>query len=256
MLPGLAPSGVDSSSQSLHIRYLLAWYVASPDTFLPRGAFRLAWASHLRLPVFAPEQRCQYRPLSTGRACSAALGHHNVHVHTCAFGPRQRRHNSIRDVWMTLLKAAHWHADSDQLVRTGDDTYHRADITAASPDGTLWALDVSVTATPGPEHTVHEHLERSANAKASRYRPGGERRLPDGHTLVPLIQSADFGWLGIEALTFLQRLLVQLSAADAPPSVEEWQPHMATVTQYQLAKLSQSMHLANWQMHTACGRLL
>ena len=193
MSPGLRASGTDQTSMSLHTRYLLAWYVASPDTFLPFSAFRLAWASHLRLPVFAPEQRCAYRPLSTGRACQQPLGTHSVHVHNCAFGPRQRRHNIVRDAWLALLKAAHWHADTEQLVRTGDNAFHRADLTAAAPDGTLWAFDVSVTATPGPEDTVHAHLERSANAKASRYRPGGERRLPEGHTLVPLIHSADYG---------------------------------------------------------------
>ena len=141
-------------------------------------------------PCFAPEQRCNCRPLSTGRACSAALGHHSVHVHTCAFGPRQRRHNTIRDAWLALLTAAHWHADIEQIVRTGEDAFHRADIAAAAPDGTLWAFDVSIKATPGPEDIVHAHLERSANAKASRYRFGGDRRLPDGHTLVALIHSA------------------------------------------------------------------
>ena len=39
-------------------------------------------------------------------ACSAALGHYGVHVHSCAFGPRQRRHNAMRDAWSSLIKAA------------------------------------------------------------------------------------------------------------------------------------------------------
>ena len=160
------------------------------------------------------------------------------------------------DAWLALLKAAHWHADIEQVVRTGEDAYHRADITAASPEGTLWALDVSITATPGPEGTVHEHLECSANAKASQCRPGGERRLPDGHTLVPLIHSADLGWFNIETMNLLQRLMSRLSVVDATPGVEDGQPLLATVTQLQLAKISQAMHLAHWQMHTACGRLL
>ena len=203
--------------------------------------------------MFAPEQRCAYRPLSTGRACQHPLGHHSVQVHNCACGPRKRRHNVVRDAWLALLKAAHWHADIEQVIRTGEDAFHRADITAAAPDGTLWAFDVSITATPGPEDTVHAHLERSANAKASRYRPGGERRLPDGHTLVPLIHSADFGWLNTEELSFLQRILSQISAADAPPDVDGWQPNQTAVTQHHLARLSHAMHLAH---HNACGRLL
>ena len=256
MVPGLQPAGKDAASLSLHVRWLLAWYVASPDTFLPFAAFRLAWASHLRLPVFASEQRCAYHALSTGRACSHPLGRHSAHVHSCAFGPRQRRHNVVRDAWLSLLRNAYWHADIEQLVRTGDDTHHRADISATAPDGTLWAFDVSITATPGPEDTVHAHLERSANAKASRYRPGRERRLPDGHTLVPLIHSADFGWLGLEALSFLQRILSAISAADAPPDIEGWQPHHSAATQHHLAKLSQALHLAHCQMHSACGHLL
>ena len=115
MMPQLTPSGQDDESQALHVRALLAWYVASPDTHLPRGPFRLAWATHLSLPVFALDQRCAYRPLATGRACSAALGHHGVHVHTCAFGHRQRRDSAVRDAWASLIKAAQWRYESNKF---------------------------------------------------------------------------------------------------------------------------------------------
>ena len=82
MVLGLAPSGVDVPSQSLHVRYLLAWCVASLDTFLPRGAFRL-----LGLPTCFS----QFLPWNSG--VSADLSHWlcllRSLVHTCAFGPSQ-----------------------------------------------------------------------------------------------------------------------------------------------------------------------
>ena len=238
MLPHLTPSGQDDESQALHVRAVLAWYTASPDTHLPRGPFRLAVATHLGLPVFEPEQRCSYRPLTTGRACSAALGQHGSHVHTCAYGPRQRRHNSIRDAWATIIRAARWRCETEQVVRTGDGAFHRADLIATAPDGTLWALDVSITATPGSSDTVHAHLERTATAKASRYTPGGARQLPDGHTLVPLIHSADYGWLSLEGLSFLQRLLTHIAASEPPLGIDAWKPHVASITSYHLATLA------------------
>ena len=76
--------------------------------------------------------------------------------------------------------------------------------TAAAPGGTLWALDLSITAMTGPETDVHAHLERSSKAKASWSTPGGARGPPDSHTLVPLIYSADHPWINLEALGFLQ----------------------------------------------------
>ena len=39
MVPGLVPTGKDAPSLSLHVRFLLAWYVASPDTFSPPRCF-------------------------------------------------------------------------------------------------------------------------------------------------------------------------------------------------------------------------
>ena len=104
--------------------------------------------------------------------------------------------------------------------------------------------------------TVHAHLERTAAAKASRYTPGGARQLPDGHTLVPLIHSADYGWLCLEALSFLQRLLSQIAATEAPIGINDWKPHATAVSSYHLATLASAAHLSHWQMHQACGRFL
>ena len=148
-----------------------------------------------------------------------------------------------------------WRCETEQVVRTGEGAFHRADLIATAPDGTLWALDVSITATPGSSDTVHAHLERTATAKAFRYTPGGARH-PDGHTLVPLIHSADYGWLSLEGLSFLQRLLTYIAASEPPLGIDAWKSHVASVTSYHLATLASTMHLAHWQMHQACGRLL
>ena len=136
MCPSLSPIGADPAQCSLHVQAAIAWWTASPDTFLPRGPFRLAWAAHLCLPAFPPSLRCHYRPLATGIRCHAALGQHSGHVHSCAHGPRQRRHSILHDAWLSLCRAARWHAETEQQVRTGDDVFHRADIMAAAPDGT------------------------------------------------------------------------------------------------------------------------
>ena len=120
LMPQLSPSGADAESHALHVRTVMAWYVASSDTHLPRGPFRLAWATHLGLPAFESEQQCNYCPLATGRPCAAPLGQHGTHVHSCAFGPRQRRINAVRDAWSSLIRAARWRCETEQVVRTGE----------------------------------------------------------------------------------------------------------------------------------------
>ena len=147
-------------------------------------------------------------------------------------------------------------SESEQVVCTGEGAFHRADLIATAPEGTLWALDVSITASPGGGDTVHAHLERSAAAEASRYMPGGARGLPDGHTMVSLIYSSELGWLSLEGLAFLQRILSQVAACEPPLGVDAWRPHVSHVTQRHLAHLAHALHLSHWQMHHACGRLL
>ena len=61
----------------------LAWFTASPQTFLPHGPFRLAFTTHLRLPVFNQGQRYQYRPLSSGLPCNQQLGPYCCNAHVC-----------------------------------------------------------------------------------------------------------------------------------------------------------------------------
>ena len=74
-------SGPDAPTlRSFQTRVAMAPYLASPYTFLSRPALRLWIASHLGLPVFAPEQRCSYVPVSSGRCCTEALG---LHSHSC-----------------------------------------------------------------------------------------------------------------------------------------------------------------------------
>ena len=156
----------------------------------------------------------------------------------------------------TLVKAARWRCETEQVVRAGAGAFHRDDLVATAPDGTLWALDVSISATPGGGDTVHAHLERAATANASRYTPGGVRGLPAGHTMVPLIYSAESGWMNLESLAFLQHILAQVVATEPPLGIDEWQPHVSFNTQQHLARLAHALYLYHWQMRYACGQLL
>ena len=252
----LSPPPGEPVLKRLQTQAGLAWFTASPHTFLPYGPFRLAFATHLRLPVFERGQRCQYRPLSSGIPCHQQLGPYCCHVHTCAYGPRMRRHDRLRNAWAELAREAGWHVGLEQLVRTHDGATHRADIVATSPEGTQWALDISITASPDLFAAPHDHLQRSADAKATRYTPGGQRTLQDGHTLVPLIHSADSPWMCQEAAGFLQRLLRSYAARQAPVEPEDWLQHCHQQAAHWHASLSQCLALLNWQMHAACGRLL
>ena len=69
MTPSFQVPGSDVRQRSLQVRAGMACFTASPATFLPLGPLRLAWATHLRLPVFQMGQRCMYRPLATVLPC-------------------------------------------------------------------------------------------------------------------------------------------------------------------------------------------
>ena len=74
------------------------------------------------------------------------LDPHGAHVHACAFGPRQRRHDAMRDVWCTLLRRAGWTVCSEQLVLTAPQASKRADLPATTPGGLAFALDLTFSA--------------------------------------------------------------------------------------------------------------
>ena len=58
---------------------------------------------------------CLFWPLSQGGICAQALDPHVAHCWTCGFGPRQRKHNNVRDEWLRLFCKAGWHATPEQL---------------------------------------------------------------------------------------------------------------------------------------------
>ena len=76
-------------------RLLMGWYEAMGSHLLTAPVLRHALATHCRLPLFPVPGRCQYVTLTSGTPCTHALDPHGSHVHTCAFGPRQRRHDMM-----------------------------------------------------------------------------------------------------------------------------------------------------------------
>ena len=234
MLPQLRPCrSMTMSPKPCMCRAVMAWYTASPDTHLPRGPnSALPLRQHLGLPpVFAPDQRCCCRPSGYGSPLLNRTGPAwKSCAHTVPMAPASADTTSVRDAWAAIIKTAHWRCDTEQVVRTGEGTCpHRADLVATAPDGTLWALDASITANSGRWQIRCVHtLERTAAAKASALYPRWRaRQLPDGHTLVPLIHSADHGWLSLEGLAFLQRILTQIAGTEPPLGISEWKPHVA-----------------------------
>ena len=116
---------------------VMAWYTASPDTHLPRGPFRLALGQ-------PPRTSCVR---AATEVCLPPIGY------------RTSLLRSFRTVWMPcpylrlwpddsdgttpyatlgqdVLKAARWRCETEQVVRTGEGTFHRADLVATAPDGT------------------------------------------------------------------------------------------------------------------------
>ena len=126
----------------------------------------------------------------------------------------------------SAIKTAQWRCELEQVVRTGEGAFHRADLVATAPDGALWAIDVSITAAWRGD-TVHAHLECAAASKASRYTPGGARH---------------------EGLAFLQQVLARIAAAEG---VDDWKPHVSQSTQQHPRTPCTSHASSHWQMHMA-----
>eukprot|EP00971_Amphidinium_carterae_P160177 3175065-Amphidinium_carterae.1 len=58
---------------------------------------------------------CRY-VTQAGTCCENMLDRHGSHVFTCAHGPSIHRHNSVRDMWLRLMRLAGWHAVPEQDV--------------------------------------------------------------------------------------------------------------------------------------------
>ena len=255
-LTGLPVSTDADISWRWQVKVMMTWYTASPGTFLHAGPFRLAMAQHLGLPIFHPGQRCRYTPLTTGKACGQQLGSHSTHACTCAQGPSIRRHNRLRDQWVTLCRRAGWHTTAEQTVRTGETDTKRADLVALTPEGLRLAADVMITAPPVASAPHGDHLHRSELAKATAYHTTPWSRLPDGCTLVPLVHDGLVPWLAPSALRFLHRLAATVARQSAPDAPSAWGAHFHAVTVSLAAPLLHTACTASWQLHAACGELL
>ena len=197
--PWLVPPGLPTTPDGeLSYRWMLkcqlSWYTAEMG-HLPRAPLRLALASQMGLPVFTPGQRCHYTPVTTGKRCHHQLGTHSEHVYACAQSPGMRRHNRLRDAWLTLARQAGWHAQTEQLVFTSADVCKRADLVALTPDGSKFACDVLVTAAPAPCERHGPHLEKMAAAKARLYNTVSWGRCHEDATFVALVHDAQHRYL-------------------------------------------------------------
>ena len=82
-------------------------------------------------------------------------------------GPRQAKHNKLRDRWASLLRSAGWHVQLEQLVNTTAGP-HRADLTTIPPAG---------LASADPKYGSPELLVRESSSVVSIFTP--RRALTD-----------------------------------------------------------------------------
>ena len=114
----------------------------------PRQAitsYRLApcvcvWADAL---PWEPETRCLLCLCMSHACCSlnCPLGPCGHHAHACGQGPRQHKHDRLRNALQHLLRDAGWHVTAEQIVTTTIGP-HRADFDAIATVGGSDALDV------------------------------------------------------------------------------------------------------------------
>ena len=143
--PWLTPPPLDAAatpkgiSPAFQHRVNLAWLTASGPYLLPAGPLRLCVAVHLHIPLLRAGARCLYRGQTHAAPCNVVLDPHGQHVHACGQGPRQHKHDRLRNVWQHLLREAAWHVTAEQIVTTAAGP-HRADLVAITPCGRLMCL--------------------------------------------------------------------------------------------------------------------
>ena len=240
----------------MQMRWATAWWTARAPCLLPAGPLILALRRHLGLPVPAADQTCGYAPLTTGRVCSSRLGEFSSHVHTCAHGPRQHRHNALAQVWRTILRETQYHTQVEQNVFLSDGTFRKADITALHASGHHLALDVMVTGNPDPGQPAAAHVSNQERGKAARYgsRPNGS--LPGGLLCIPLLHLSGDLFLGSSALLLFHKFCLSIAHASASSDPLAWGAHLACIFQRQCQALASTLCLHDFRMHLSCGRLL
>ena len=254
--PPIAPGPEDATLRSFQTRVAMAPFLASPWTFLPRPALRLWIASHLGLPVFAPEQRCSYIPLTAVQTCKAALGLHSHHAYHCAFGPRMHRHNQLCRPGAPLLWRAGWHLQIEQNIPLLDDNTKRADLAAVSPTRLTTVCDLQVTATSDYTLSAGPTLEAAAQNKARLYHTTLTGNLLGGRRFMPLIHSAGTPWMHDRTLQFLHELCRHTAMSTCPADSPTWGPHFALQRNQAASDIGYCLAFATSQMHAACGTLL
>ena len=144
----MPPSGPSTS------RAAMAWFVGIPQDFSPPRPFP-ACLGH------PPSSACLSRRAEVLLSPSGHRGSlpgpswatQSACAHLCVC-PQTATTQSRPGCVDGSLKSAQWHCDIEQLVRTTEDTYHRADISAANLTGKQFALDIAVTATPGSDADI------------------------------------------------------------------------------------------------------
>ena len=121
-------------TQTFQYCVCLAWFTAQGRHLLPTAVLRHRVATHLCLPLCGVGARCQYTGQARAGPCSAPLDPTTHHIHSCGQGPRQHKHDRLRDAWQHVLRDAGWHVAPEQIVTTTAGP-HSTDLVAISPVG-------------------------------------------------------------------------------------------------------------------------
>ena len=240
-----------SKPQATQLRWALSWWTATPATYLPQEPLKLAFRRHIGAAVFEPDQNCYYAPLRTGCLCNTPLGIFN----SCAQGPRLHRHHAVVRVWQNLLQSAGYHVQIEQELLLHDNTTHRADLIARNDLGEHIAFDVLVTGSPNLARPIDEHLHRQATQKANRYESHPSAPLPGGVRFTPLAHCSGIPFMHGRTLRLFVKAVNRVARASAPPDETAWGSRLAITSHEHAARLTQTLALADWRMHSCCGRL-
>ena len=180
------------------------------------------------------------------------LDPHGSHVHACAFGPRQRRHDAMRDAWSSLLRRAGWTVSTEQLVHTAPHASKRADLLVTTPGGLAYALDLTFSAHLADDAPVGPHLHRIHNAKAARYGVSAAQPLPHGTTLVPITYAATRPFMHSHAVHLLYRAILAAAGSLDPPAPSARGFLLASLTAEFAATLGHCFQTWAWRMAFSC----
>ena len=233
-------------------RLCLAWLTAPGPSLLPASVLRHAVATHLRLPVCGIGARCGYQGQHHHGPCNAPLDLHGHHVHACGQGPRQAKHDRLRDAWQSLLRSTGWHVSAEQIVTTTAGP-HRADLATISPAGTSYALDVDVTAPLAPLDSCGGQLHRASMAKAARYHTHPDGPLPGDLTFVPITLCATVPFLHVSALRLVHQLVHDLAERTLSPLAASWGFRFARTTREITAALAHANAVGAFRQFSACA---